>query len=76
MRVLGSGHSFNASAACDEDMIVLDCLANTLPPTLDATACTIQVPGSWTYGALVAFLKDKPWAVTNLASLPHISIGI
>ncbi len=75
VRVLGSGHSFNASAACDEDMVILDCLANTMPPILDATARTIQVPGSWTYGALVAFLKEKPWAVHNLASLPHISIG-
>ena len=82
VQVVGTGHSFNASAAADTqapaattDAVYLDALAAAAPPVIEDGGATVSVCGGSTYAALFAFLADTPYAVHNAASLPHISVG-
>lgn len=75
-RILGSGHSFNDSAASPSEMIVLG--GGTFLPgpiALDEESATVTVSAGATYAELFAFLEPTRWALHNAASLPHISVG-
>lgn len=86
-KVLGSGHSFNDAAATAGDMICLDGLMSGgagrhgEPPAakveLDEATGVLSVPAGIKYGELISFLTGcgSSWALHNLASLPHISVG-
>ena len=42
--------------------------------SFDDVAGTITVEGGATYTAINDYLKDKQWAVKNLATLPHFTV--
>jgi alditol oxidase len=73
VRALGSGHSFNDLA---DTAGVLISLAE-LPPALeiDTDGSAVKVNASMRYAELSRRLHDKGFALPNLASLPHISVG-
>ena len=48
------------------------CLAGI---TIDEDARTVSVPAGIRYGDLARQLQDSGWAVSNLPSLPHISVA-
>lgn len=73
LRGLGSRHSFNPIADTVGDQVsVAD-----LPPVvdIDASARTVTVSAGLRYGELVEQIDAAGWALANLASLPHISVG-
>ncbi|MEU9287761.1 FAD-binding protein [Streptomyces sp. NPDC048275] len=75
VRVLGSGHSFNAIAEPGEDGVLLSLTA--LPPTVDVdtTARTVRVAGGVRYAELARRVHEHGFALHNMASLPHISVA-
>ncbi|MHA5050611.1 FAD-binding protein [Streptomyces sp. SD15] len=75
VRVLGSGHSFNAIAEPGEDGVLLSLTA--LPPTVDVdtTARTVRVAGGVRYAELARRVHERGFALHNMASLPHISVA-
>jgi xylitol oxidase len=42
--------------------------------SFDDVAGTITVEGGATYTTINDYLKDKQWAVKNLATLPHFTV--
>lgn len=73
LRVLGSGHSFNAIA--DTDAVMLS-LAGIEPEAgIDVLTGTVRVSGWITYAALSAAVHRAGFALHNMASLPHISVA-
>jgi alditol oxidase len=72
-RALGTGHSFSRIADTDGELIS----TAGLPPVvnIDAAAATVTVAGGVRYGDLARRLNAAGWALPNLASLPHISVG-
>lgn len=71
--VLGTRHSFNDIADSDGLLVGL----GQLPPDLsiDPAADTVRVAAQLRYGDVVERLDAAGYALANLASLPHISIG-
>ncbi len=72
-RALGTGHSFNAIADTDGDLISLA----DLPPTIevDSAAASVKVSAGVRYGELAGELNRQGYALANLGSLPHISVA-
>ncbi|WP_320778979.1 FAD-binding protein [Streptomyces sp. CRN 30] len=75
VRVLGSGHSFNAIAEPGADGVLLS-LAE-LPPEIDVdtAARTVRVGGGVRYAELARVVDAHGLALPNMASLPHISVA-
>lgn len=78
VRALGSRHSFNTIA--DTDGILISTRLFTGPIELDADAAqgragTVAVGAGIRYGELAIWLEERGLALSNLASLPHISVG-
>ena len=73
LRVLGSRHSFNGIADCDEDLISLEKLDRVI--ALDSERHTVTIEGGVRYGPLCQYLQREGYALHNLASLPHISVA-
>ena len=73
VRVLGSRHSFNEIADTSGVMVSLADLG--LDIELDRAASTVTVPAGTMYGQLGKYLQTQGYALHNLASLPHISVG-
>ena len=72
LRVLGSRHSFNGIADCNEDLLSLEYLNQVI--TLDRERHTVTIEGGVRYGPLCQYLHREGFALHNLASLPHISV--
>ena len=72
MHALGTRHSFNDVADATELISIAE-----LPgkPVLDTDARTVNVPARIRYGELAIFLQQAGWALSNMASLPHISVA-
>ncbi|MHA7208737.1 FAD-binding protein [Arthrobacter sp. MDT1-65] len=70
---LGSRHSFNDIADSPETLISLDVLDPGVD--IDEAALTVTVSAGVRYGVLAAHLQRSGFALHNLASLPHISVG-
>src|SRR5215213_6641711 len=72
MHALGTRHSFNDVADATELISLAE-----LPgePVLDTEAHTVTVPARIRYGELANFLQQAGWALSNMASLPHISVA-
>ena len=70
--VLGSRHAFNGIGDSAE-LVTLD----GLPPgiVIDRAARTVSCSAAVRYGALAEAIGAEGFALRNLASLPHISIG-
>ena len=73
VRALGTRHSFNDIADSPGVLVILEKLEGE--PVLDPQARTVTVTAGTRYGDLAAFLVQQGWALHNLASLPHISVG-
>jgi alditol oxidase len=73
VRALGTRHSFNPIADTDGVLIA----TAGLPPVgdVDAAAAAVTVGAGVKYGDLARRLNAAGWALRNLASLPHISVG-
>jgi xylitol oxidase len=73
VRVLGTGHSFNAIADTTGDLVSVA----GLPPEVDVDSdrATVRVAAGLRYGDVAPRLHAAGWALPNLASLPHLSIA-
>jgi xylitol oxidase len=73
VRALGTRHSFNTIADSADLLISTELLRSD--PVLDVEARTVTVGAGIRYGDLARELQASGWALPNLASLPHISVG-
>ncbi|MEO7989146.1 MAG: FAD-binding protein [Chryseolinea sp.] len=73
LRALGSRHSFNKIADSTENQVSTKELNKVI--ALDKVANTVTVEAGMKYGELCQYLDENGYALHNLASLPHISIG-
>jgi alditol oxidase len=72
-RGLGTKHCFNKIADSKENQISTAGFTKII--ALDKTKNTITVEAGIKYGDICKYLDDNGYALHNLASLPHISIG-
>jgi len=78
VRALGTRHSFHDLA--DSEGTLLTLTEVPADPELDDAAATVgrgtvTVGAGTRYGVLAAWLEERGFALHNLGSLPHISIG-
>jgi xylitol oxidase len=73
IRALGSRHSFNDIA--DGTAELLSTAGLTGPVTINRDRSTVTVGAGIRYGELARELEREGFALANLASLPHISVG-
>ncbi|MBX6751021.1 MAG: FAD-binding protein [Micromonosporaceae bacterium] len=73
VRVLGTGHSFNALADTTGTLIRLDRLPMSI--RIDESSATATVPAGARYAEVAAELHRAGYALANLASLPHITVA-
>lgn len=73
MRVLGTGHSFNAIADTPGDLIGVADLPETVEIAADGRSA--RVSAGTKYGIVAGHLQRQGYALHNLGSLPHISVG-
>jgi xylitol oxidase len=71
--VLGTRHCFNRIADSTDRLVALTRLNKVV--ALDPERRHVTVEAGITYGQLCPYLHDKGFALHNLASLPHISVG-
>ncbi|MFV0634023.1 FAD-binding protein [Demequina sp.] len=73
VRALGTRHSFNDIADSPGTLITVTGIdAN---PVLDEESATVTVGAGIRYGELATWLEARGWALHNMGSLPHISVG-
>jgi len=72
MRALGTRHSFN-DLADSAELVTLEGLEPGI--LVDAESETVSFSAGVRYGDLAAELERAGWALRNMASLPHISVG-
>jgi xylitol oxidase len=72
VRALGTGHSFNGIA--DSQVAQISTL-KLKDVALNLNARTVTVGAGIRYGDLATLLDAKGFALHNMASLPHISVG-
>ncbi|MEU0073714.1 FAD-binding protein [Streptomyces sp. NPDC006332] len=75
VRVLGSGHSFNAIAEPGADGVLLSLAALPAEVDVDSSARTVRVGGGVRYAELARRVDGAGFALPNMASLPHISVA-
>ncbi|MCS5713835.1 FAD-binding protein [Herbiconiux sp. CPCC 205716] len=75
LRALGSRHSFNDVADSPGVLVSVDALFGDEEPTVSEADRTVTVGAATRFASLAAFLEPCGWALHNLGSLPHISIG-
>jgi xylitol oxidase len=73
VRPLGSRHSFTDLTDTDGVLVSLAELATEV--SVDEGARTVTVGAGQDYAAVASAIEDRGWALANLASLPHISVG-
>jgi xylitol oxidase len=73
VHALGTRHSFSDLA--DGPDTLISTVALPADPQLDESARTVTVGAGTRYGILARWLEERGWALHNLGSLPHISIG-
>ena len=73
VRALGTRHSFNDLADTTGTLVTVTGVP--ADPVLDEGARTVTVGAGTRYGVLATWLEERGWALHNLGSLPHISIG-
>jgi xylitol oxidase len=72
IKVQGSKHSFNTIADSTDTLVSLQNFYGIDEPNVESR--TVKIGGGVTYGQLAVFLESRGWALSNLASLPHISV--
>jgi alditol oxidase len=73
VKTLGTRHSFNGIADCTEDHISLSNLDRVIG--IDRERRTVTVEAGVKYGQVGEYLHRAGYALRNMASLPHISVG-
>jgi xylitol oxidase len=73
VRALGTRHSFNRIADTEHTLISTAGIVDE--PVIDPEALTVTVAAGVRYGDLAGVLEREGYALGNLASLPHISVG-
>ncbi|HWH97538.1 MAG TPA: FAD-binding protein [Pseudolysinimonas sp.] len=73
VRALGTRHSFNDLADTAGTLVTVTGIP--ADPVLDEEDREVTVGAGTRYGVLARWLDDRGWALHNLGSLPHISIG-
>ena len=73
IRALGTRHSFSTIAASDAELVTLERLPATID--IDAAARTARVAAGVRYGELALAAAETGLALSNMGSLPHISVG-
>ncbi|MEI9920660.1 MAG: FAD-binding protein [Bacteroidota bacterium] len=73
MRVQGTHHSFNGID--DSKYAFVSMLKLNEVVGLNTSDMTVTVQGGMRYGELCKWLESRGYALHNLASLPHISVG-
>jgi xylitol oxidase len=73
VRALGTRHSFSDLADTDGTLITVTDVDPE--PALDEAARTVDVGAGIRYGELALWLEERGWALHNMGSLPHISVG-
>lgn len=72
-KAVGSRHSFNAIA--DTTGVHVSVAGLPARVEIDAANSRVRVPAGMRYGDLARELEAAGWALSNLASLPHISVA-
>ncbi|MFI9168274.1 D-arabinono-1,4-lactone oxidase [Streptomyces lincolnensis] len=75
VRVLGSGHSFNEIAEPGPEGVLLSLAALPAEVDVDTEARTVRVGGGVRYAELARRVHGHGLALSNMASLPHISVA-
>lgn len=73
VRALGTRHSFHDLADTTGTLVTLTGIP--FEATLDEERREVTVGAGTRYGVLAVWLEQRGWALHNLGSLPHISIG-
>lgn len=73
LRVVGTRHSFNSIADSPDTMVSLERFNRVVE--LDREHGTVTVEAGIRYGDLARYLHAEGYALHNMASLPHISVG-
>jgi xylitol oxidase len=73
VKAVGTRHCFNRIADSKDNLISFTEMNKVV--SFDATAQTVTVEAGIKYGVLAPYLDGKGYALHNLASLPHISVG-
>ena len=73
IRARGTAHCFNEIANTSSYAINLAKMPKTI--TVDPEKKSVLVAAGLTYGELAPVLHAQGWALSNMASLPHISIA-
>lgn len=73
VRALGTRHSFSDLADTTGTLVTVTGIP--ADPVLDVERGEVTVGAGTRYGVLAAWLEERGWALHNLGSLPHISIG-
>ena len=73
MRALGRGHSF--TACCDTEGTIVSLAKLNAVVEFDEENGLLTVEAGITYTKLFQFLKNTKWALANVASLPHVTVG-
>jgi xylitol oxidase len=73
VKALGSRHSFNSIADCEESLISLEKLNRVI--ALDPVRRKVTVEAGVRYGDLCIYLHGQGFALHNMASLPHITVA-
>ncbi|HYI33680.1 MAG TPA: FAD-binding protein [Glaciibacter sp.] len=73
VRTLGTRHSFNTIADTEHTLVSVARLGGE--PQIDEDTRTVTVGAGMRYGELAQYLEHAGYALSNLASLPHISVG-
>jgi len=73
IKTLGTRHCFNNIADSTDNLLSTRDMNKVV--SLDAKAHTVTVEAGIKYGELAPYLDKQGFALHNLASLPHISVG-
>ena len=73
IKTLGTRHCFNTIADSKDNLLSTKNLNKLI--AIDEANKTVTVEGGMKYGELAPVLDAKGFALHNLASLPHISVG-
>jgi alditol oxidase len=73
VRALGTRHSFNDLADTVGTLISVTDVEPAVD--IDEVARTATVTAGTRYGVVAQLLNDRGWALHNMGSLPHISVG-
>lgn len=73
LRVLGTGHSFSTVADTPGELVTVADLPRRIE--IDAERRSVTVSAGTRFGEVTQVLDPAGWALHNLGSLPHISVG-